>query len=135
MTDVPATMPQQAEERKRSSPREMVAATEIDLRLFGMVVALLAIVLGFGVLTNGRYLEPANLITLSVQAAGVAVMATGMVLVIVTRNIDLSVGSIVGVVGDVLRAADDRDPARLHPARAPADVGHRAGVGLAHRGD
>jgi D-xylose transport system permease protein len=98
MTDVPATMPQQAGGRKRSSPREMVAATEIDLRLFGMVVALLAIVLGFGVLTKGRYLEPANLITLSVQAAGVAVMATGMVLVIVTRNIDLSVGSIVGVV-------------------------------------
>ena len=38
------------------------------------------------------------MVTLSVQATGVAIMATGMVLVIVSRNIDLSVGSIVGVV-------------------------------------
>jgi D-xylose transport system permease protein len=99
MTDVPATVPQQAQEQqKRPSVREMVAATEIDIRLFGMVVALLGIVLGFGVLTNGQYLRPDNLITLSVQASAVAVMATGMVMVIVTRNIDLSVGSIVGVV-------------------------------------
>jgi D-xylose transport system permease protein len=36
--------------------------------------------------------------TLAVQAAGVAVLATGMVLVIVARNIDLSVGSVVGVI-------------------------------------
>src|SRR5262245_4577098 len=99
MADVPATLPQQAQEQqKRPSIRELVAATEVDLRLFGMVVALLGIVLGFGLLTNGQYLRPDNLITLSVQAATVAIMATGMVLVIVTRNIDLSVGSIVGVV-------------------------------------
>jgi D-xylose transport system permease protein len=78
--------------------RELVQATEIDLRLFGMVVALLVIVLGFGFLTGGRYLEAANLVTLSVQTAGVAIIATGMVLIIVSRNIDLSVGSIVGVV-------------------------------------
>jgi D-xylose transport system permease protein len=96
--DVPATLPQQAELKPRPSIRDMVAATEIDVRLFGMVVALLAIVLGFGVVTGGRYLEPANLVTLSVQAAAVAIIATGMVLVIVSRNIDLSVGSIVGVV-------------------------------------
>jgi D-xylose transport system permease protein len=98
MTDVPATVPPRAGEQKRPSTRELVAATEIDVRLFGMVVALVAIVVGFGALTNGQYLRPDNLITLSVQAAGVAVMATGMVLIIVTRNIDLSVGSIVGVV-------------------------------------
>jgi D-xylose transport system permease protein len=63
-----------------------------------MVVALAAIVLGFGALTGGRYLEPQNLVALSVQTAAVAIIATGMVLVIVSRNIDLSVGSIVGVV-------------------------------------
>ncbi|HET7678335.1 MAG TPA: hypothetical protein VFK38_10860 [Candidatus Limnocylindrales bacterium] len=98
MSDVPAALPQQTETRARPSLRELVAATEIDLRLFGMVVALVAIVLGFGLATGGRYLEPANLITLSVQAAAVAIIATGMVLIIVSRNIDLSVGSIVGVV-------------------------------------
>jgi D-xylose transport system permease protein len=38
------------------------------------------------------------MITMSVQAAGIAIIATGMVLVIVTRNIDLSVGSLVGLI-------------------------------------
>jgi D-xylose transport system permease protein len=74
-------------------------AFEIDLRLFGMVIALVAIILGFGVLTNGRFLSPVNLINLTVQSISVAIIATGMTLVIVSRNIDLSVGSIVGVVG------------------------------------
>jgi D-xylose transport system permease protein len=77
---------------------ELLQATEIDLRLFGMVVALVVILLGFGFATNGKFLEPVNLLTLSVQAASVAVIATGMVLVIVSRNIDLSVGSVVGLI-------------------------------------
>lgn len=77
----------------------VVRATEIDLRLFGMVVALVVILLGFGAATGGNFLDPVNLLTLSVQAASVAIIATGMVLVIVSRNIDLSVGSVVGVVG------------------------------------
>jgi D-xylose transport system permease protein len=38
------------------------------------------------------------MVTLAVQAAGIAIIATGMVLVIVSRNIDLSVGSLVGVI-------------------------------------
>jgi D-xylose transport system permease protein len=63
-----------------------------------MVVALAIILLGFGAATGGKFLEPVNILTLSVQAASVAVIATGMVLVIVSRNIDLSVGSVVGVI-------------------------------------
>lgn len=78
-----------------------IRATEVDLRLFGMVVALAAILLGFGAATGGKFLEPVNLLTLSVQAASVAVIATGMVLVIVSRNIDLSVGSVVGLIAMV----------------------------------
>ena len=38
------------------------------------------------------------MITLAVQASGIAIIATGMVMVIVSRNIDLSVGSVVGVI-------------------------------------
>ena len=55
-------------------------------------------------MTNGRFLSPFNLINLTVQAVSVAIIATGMTLVIVSRNIDLSVGSIVGIVAmaDVL---------------------------------
>jgi D-xylose transport system permease protein len=79
-------------------------ALEIDLRVFGMVAALVLIILGFGVMTNGRFLSPVNILNLTVQAVSVAIIATGMCLVIVSRNIDLSVGSIVGIVAmfDVL---------------------------------
>lgn len=75
-------------------------ATEIDTRLLGMVGALIIIWLGFQVMTgglfDGLFLKPRNLWNLTVQTSSVAVMATGMVLVIVTRNIDLSVGSVLG---------------------------------------
>lgn len=77
----------------------LARATEIDGRLFGMVVALAALSLGFGYMTDWRFLQPINILTMSVQAASVAILATGMVLVIVSRNIDLSVGSVAGVIG------------------------------------
>jgi len=57
-----------------------------------------AILLGFQVLTGGDFLRPTNMTTLAVQGVGVAILATGMVLVIVARNIDLSVGSVVGII-------------------------------------
>ncbi len=77
-------------------------ATEIDARLLGMIGALVLIWIGFhlyGQIFNGygAFLTPRNLWNLSVQTASIAVMATGMVLVIVTRHIDLSVGSILGL--------------------------------------
>jgi D-xylose transport system permease protein len=78
--------------------RGLIAATEIDLRLFGMLVALAIIVLVFNLLTDGKFFRPVNMVTLAVQATSVAILATGMVLVIVSRNIDLSVGSLVGII-------------------------------------
>jgi len=82
----------------RTSIRGLIAQTEIDLRLFGMLVALGAILLTFNILSGGKFFQPTNMVTLAVQASGVAIIATGMVLVIVSRNIDLSVGSLVGVI-------------------------------------
>ncbi len=78
--------------------------TEIDTRLLGMVGALVMIWVGFhfyGVFfrDGGVFLTPRNLWNLSVQTSYIGIMATGMVLVIITRNIDLSVGSIIGVTG------------------------------------
>lgn len=70
---------------------------EIDLRLSGMIVALVAIWIGFGIASNGTFLTPRNFYDVSVQSVPVAIMAMGMVLVIVSRNIDLSVGSIMGL--------------------------------------
>jgi D-xylose transport system permease protein len=93
-----ARVPGQVEPPVRSSLRGLVAQTEIDLRLFGMVLAL-AVILGvFHVASGGKLIQPNNISTLAVQAAGIAILATGMVLIIVSRNIDLSVGSVVGVI-------------------------------------
>ncbi|MDB3928542.1 sugar ABC transporter permease [Paracoccaceae bacterium] len=66
-----------------------------------MIAALILIWVGFhfyGQFVNGfgAFLTPRNLWNLSVQTSSIGVMATGMVLVIVTRHIDLSVGSILG---------------------------------------
>jgi D-xylose transport system permease protein len=77
---------------------DRVRETEIDLRLFGMVIALAAILIGVELADSKNFLQPINLLNLAVQATPVAIIACGMVLVIVTRQIDLSVGSIVGVV-------------------------------------
>jgi D-xylose transport system permease protein len=101
MVEVGGTAPGQAQPAVATGPRAWLAATEIDLRLFGMLAALAGILIGFHILSGGRLIQPANMVTLLVQASGTAIMATGMVLVIVSRNIDLSVGSIVGVVAMV----------------------------------
>ena len=82
----------------RASVRGLFAQTEIDLRLFGMLVALVVILITFNFLSGGTLIQPTNMITMAVQAAGIAIIATGMVLVIVSRNIDLSVGSLVGLI-------------------------------------
>jgi D-xylose transport system permease protein len=87
---------------ERSAIGRFLHATELDPRMLGMIGALLLIWIVFHILSNGAYLTPRNMWNLSVQSASVAVMATGMVLVIVTRNIDLSVGSVLGFVGMVM---------------------------------
>jgi D-xylose transport system permease protein len=75
----------------------MLSQTEIDLRLLGMLLALAAILAGFQILDSG-FFSPGNMMTLAVQAIPIAILATGMVLVIVSRNIDLSVGSVTGLI-------------------------------------
>jgi D-xylose transport system permease protein len=104
-----------AGEAEGNPVRRFLRATEIDVRLVGMVAALVGIWVIFHVLSAWRssppgtfnwqagvFLTPRNLWNISVQTASIAVMATGMVLVIVTRNIDLSVGSILGFVGMIM---------------------------------
>ncbi|RVD70252.1 sugar ABC transporter permease, partial [Mesorhizobium sp. M4A.F.Ca.ET.029.04.2.1] len=88
-----------------SAAGRFLKATELDTRMLGMVGALLVIWIGIHVLSGGLFLTPRNLWNLSVQTSSVAIMATGMVLVIVMRNIDLSVGSVEGVVGMIMGVA------------------------------
>ncbi len=88
--------------------RRFLNATEIDTRMLGMVAALLVIWAGFDIysgmlrpgdgLFGGSFLTPRNLWILMVQTSSIAVMATGMVLIIVMRQIDLSVGSMLSFI-------------------------------------
>ncbi len=102
MAEAAATPTDRARQQEAGAAGRFLKATEIDPRMLGMVGALLVIWIGFDVLSGGLFLTPRNLWNLSVQSASIAVMATGMVLVIVTRNIDLSVGSILGFVGMIM---------------------------------
>lgn len=81
---------------------DRIRAAEVDGRLVGMIVALAGIWILFQYLSGGTFLSARNLYNLSVQMATVGIMATGMVFIIVTRNIDLSVGSMMGFVGMVM---------------------------------
>ncbi|HVY98485.1 MAG TPA: sugar ABC transporter permease [Dongiaceae bacterium] len=82
--------------------RRLFARLEIDERLLGMLVSLVVIWVGFHIASDGKFITPRNLYNLGNQTASVAVMAIGMVLVIVIRQIDLSVGSMLGVIAMVL---------------------------------
>ena len=75
--------------------KSFLAQLEVDTRLLGMIGAFVVLCLVFNLLTDGRFLTPRNIFNLTIQTVSVAIMATGMVFVIVTRNIDLSVGSLL----------------------------------------
>jgi D-xylose transport system permease protein len=99
--------------------RGFLEALEIDPRLLGMIGAFVAICLAFQVWTgiramgefswnpfawiaNGRFLVPQNTYNIAMQTISIAIMATGMVFIIVTRHIDLSVGSLLALCSGVM---------------------------------
>ena len=71
-----------------------------NIRQYGMLFALIAIVLIFQILTGGILLRPINVTRLILQNSYILILAVGMMLCILTGgHIDLSVGSIVAMVG------------------------------------
>jgi putative multiple sugar transport system permease protein len=72
-----------------------------NLREYGMLLSLFAIMLFFEFVTDGTLLRPLNLTNLVLQNSYIVIMALGMLLVIVTGHIDLSVGSVAGFVGAI----------------------------------
>ena len=73
-----------------------------NLREYGIIGALMVIVLLFQILTGGKLLQSNNVASLIQQNAYVMILAIGMVIVIVAGHIDLSVGSVVAFVGGVV---------------------------------
>jgi putative multiple sugar transport system permease protein len=72
-----------------------------NFRQYGMIIALVAAMIFFGFLTDGVLFRPVNLTNLVLQNSYVLILASGMLLCILTGNIDLSVGSVVAFVGAV----------------------------------
>lgn len=73
-----------------------------SLRQYGILGALVVIVVLFYFLTGGKLLAPNNVASLIQQNAYVMVLTIGMTMVIIARHIDLSVGSVVAFVGGVV---------------------------------
>lgn len=82
--------------------RSLLKTLEVDTRLLGMIGALLLIWVVFHLWSDLRFLTPRNIFNLSIQTVSVAIMATGMVFVIVTRHIDLSVGALLATTTAVM---------------------------------
>ena len=82
-----------------SSVLTALKQASIDWRLVMMASVLAAIAIVFNVLSGGLFLSPENLYNIAQQTAVVGVVATIVVLIIVARHIDLSVGSVMGFVG------------------------------------
>jgi putative multiple sugar transport system permease protein len=72
-----------------------------NIREYGMLIALVAIMVFFWVITEGTLMRPVNLTNLLLQNSYIIIMAIGMLLIILTGWIDLSVGSVAGFVGGV----------------------------------
>src|SRR4051794_32768297 len=75
------------------------------VRELGIVLVLVVLIVVTGIL-EPRFLEAASLRNLALNASIFAILAAGQTLVLVTRNVDLSVGSVLGLsayfAGDLL---------------------------------
>jgi D-xylose transport system permease protein len=81
---------------------KIVDSLHTNFRTYSMVIALVVIWILFSILTNGVFFEPRNLSNLVRQTSLIAILAIGMVPVIVTGNIDLSIGSVVGFISIIV---------------------------------
>ena len=72
-----------------------------NIRRFGMIIALFSIIVLFQILTNGILLTPLNVTNIIMQNSYIIILAIGMMLIIITGEIDLSVGSVAAFIGAV----------------------------------
>ncbi|WP_417719025.1 sugar ABC transporter permease [Salipiger sp.] len=93
---------------KATERRGFIESLELDMRMLGMIGALLLISIAFNLATGGNYLSPRNIFNLTIQTVSVAIMATGMVFIIVMRNIDLSVGALLAICSALMAMTQAR---------------------------
>ena len=82
--------------------KKIFGGGQSDVRQFGILFSLIAIIALFQYLTDGLTLSSGNLINLVSQYSYILILAIGMVMVIIAGHIDLSVGSVAAFVGIVV---------------------------------
>ena len=100
MTDSTAAAPKKSGGIRDLS--KMFGGGQSTLRQFGILGALIVIIVVFQIATGGKTLEPGNVINIVNANTYVLILAIGMVMVIIAGHIDLSVGSIAAFVGIVV---------------------------------
>jgi putative multiple sugar transport system permease protein len=76
-----------------------------NIREYGMYIALFVIIVFFTITTNGTFISSRNIVNLINQTGYIAVLAVGMTLIIIIRQIDLSVGFLAGFLGAIAAIA------------------------------
>ena len=120
-----------------ASPKTIGVRARSNLREYGLMIALVVIMVLFQVLTDGTLFKPLNLTNLVLQNSYIVIMALGMLLVIVAGHIDLSVGSVAGFIGALaavlmVRTGMHFVPATLVCLIAGAVIGASQGYWIAY---
>ena len=102
MAEPKVATPAQAPARSGGRLKAMLSG---NVRQYGMMIALLLLMLLFTFLTDGLFMQPRNITLLLVQNGYVLILAIGMVMVIIAGHIDLSVGSVCAFVGATVALA------------------------------
>ena len=108
-----------------------------NIREYGLMIALIVIMVLFQFLTHGTLFKPLNLTNLVLQNSYIVIMALGMLLVIVAGHIDLSVGSVAGFIGALAASLMVRHDMNFLPASflclaAGAAIGAAQGYWIAY---
>src|SRR5438552_12854319 len=102
MTLRPAANPASQGSAPTGDPSERFATVlRANIRQYGMLVALVVIIVFFQGTTGGTMLTPQNVTNVFLQNGYIIVMALGMLLIIVAGHIDLSVGSVAAFTGAI----------------------------------
>jgi ribose/xylose/arabinose/galactoside ABC-type transport system permease subunit len=132
MADGNGTRPKAGRDRQTASATYLVK----HLREYGLLFALIAIMAFFQIVTDGTLLRPVNITNLLLQNSYIIIMALGMLVVIVSGNIDLSVGSVMGFIGAlaaVMIVNWDVPDLPEHSGLPPRGDPDRRGAGLLDR--
>lgn len=89
------------QKQKRSLGSEIITLLKVNIRDYMMYIALVVIMGFFTFKTHGGFIQARNISNLINQAGYVAVLAIGMTLILILRQIDLSVGYVAGFSGAI----------------------------------